>query len=304
MTRLLYVPQYPTKMRYQEWWWRQFKKAFEMAYDQVIVLGEQCLKDSAVFDSKLEGNFSDLHGSLTLEMIQSAQYLGMVQDDDILFVSDISYPGFFCSSLFHKRPKKMFGFAHATAINNLDYFKNIANEKFAVECAHMKLFDKIFVATEYHKKKLNDRGIMNVVSLGALPDHDFQHVPDQIKKRNLVSVMRLCNQKVDLDIEEEIVREFRMPITRNDFKNWGYYYSFLETAEIMLITSKEETYGYTVVDAIRSGCIPLAPRDYSYPELIPDEFLYSDIGELKRKIKRIHNDTEYKLPRAFTKATV
>ena len=39
MSRLIFVPQYPAKMRYQEWWLSEFSKNFWNHYDNVIVLG-------------------------------------------------------------------------------------------------------------------------------------------------------------------------------------------------------------------------------------------------------------------------
>ena len=47
-----------------------------------------------------------------------------------------------------------------------------------------------------------------------------------------------------------------------------------------MISSNEETFGYQVVDAILHGCIPIAKNDFSYPELLPREYLYDDLNEL------------------------
>jgi hypothetical protein len=69
-----------------------------------------------------------------------------------------------------------------------------------------------------------------------------------------------------------------------DSKTWAEYYKNIAESKIMLISAREETFGYQVVDAVINNCIPLAPRNYSYPELLPDKYLYRDEKELMDKI--------------------
>jgi len=46
MRRIIFVPQYPTPMRYQEWWISEFPKKFREAGFEVKVLGEKYLKET------------------------------------------------------------------------------------------------------------------------------------------------------------------------------------------------------------------------------------------------------------------
>ena len=70
---------------------------------------------------------------------QIKEYMAMdIKDDDIVFVADISFPGFFCGALYHKKPKKAFAYCHATSINKFDYFENVSDSKFLVETAHSR----------------------------------------------------------------------------------------------------------------------------------------------------------------------
>ncbi|MBV30514.1 MAG: hypothetical protein CL504_07765 [Actinobacteria bacterium] len=62
------------------------------------------------------------------------------------------------------------------------------------------------------------------------------------------------------------------------------YISYLQTADIVVSTSRHEFFGVSVVEAISAGVRPLLPNRLSYPELVPghlrDSFLYSgDIYE-------------------------
>jgi hypothetical protein len=45
MSRLIFVPQYPTKLRYQEFFISEFPKELSKYYDEVLVLGKNFCKD-------------------------------------------------------------------------------------------------------------------------------------------------------------------------------------------------------------------------------------------------------------------
>ena len=62
--------------------------------------------------------------------------------------------------------------------------------------------------------------------------------------------------------------------------SWEDYYRVLAYSKILLITAQEETFGYQVIDAVLNGCIPIAPNKFSYPELIPRNYLYDSPEEL------------------------
>jgi len=52
MKRLIIVPQYPTKLRYQEWWWNELPKEMFNYFDDIIVLGNSIEKDNDVETAK------------------------------------------------------------------------------------------------------------------------------------------------------------------------------------------------------------------------------------------------------------
>jgi glycosyltransferase involved in cell wall biosynthesis len=59
-------------------------------------------------------------------------------------------------------------------------------------------------------------------------------------------------------------------------------------SDIVISASIQENFGYSVVEAVRAGCIPLLPGRLSYPEIIPaqfhDQVLYKDYGDLFRRL--------------------
>jgi hypothetical protein len=234
------------------------------------------------YDAK---NFSSAELSIKFETEQIKEYMQLdITESDILFHADLSYPGLFHHVLFHKRPSHCFCFCHATSKNNLDYFSKDADIKFPIEKKVSELYDSVFVGSDYHARKLLFDNMM-VTYLPFCPYSSAQEIFKNIKKKNdIISVARKTPQKVNEELEKIVEKKFS-EIKRFNSKTWAEYYKNIAESKIMLISAQEETFGYQVVDAITNNCIPLAPRNYSYPELLHDKYLYSDKKELMKKIK-------------------
>ena len=300
MRRMIYVPQFPAKSRYQEWHYKEHLNAFEKHFDDVIVLGknyiDHYLNNNVNYDKSL---FSPANESIFLEQEQIKDFLNLeLTLNDYLFMADISFPGFFTNVFFHKRiqRKNCFCYCHATALNNLDYFSVVRSSKTSCENIFSQyFFDTVFVATDYHKNKIKDI-IPNTKVIGLPNPPSYILGKKQNKKKyDVVSVSRVCEQKVNAEIEECLKKD-GIDITRKTFDNWKDYYKFLSESKILLSTAREETYGYQIIDAYLMGCKAIAPKSYSYPELLSNHFLYSTYEELLQKIKKnLVNDKQPEL---------
>lgn len=304
MSRIIFVPQYPTPMRYSEWWITTFNKQFrEAGYDVITIGTDKNLRAGA--DPSM---FSPIQQAIDFELEQIKEYCQLKKyKSDILFLSDISFPGLFCNILYHPEqniPKKKFAFCHATSINLQDYFSDTKPSKYKTELGNSRLFNKIFVGSEYHKQKLNWNNL-SVTSLPMYPPMDsiywkaFQH---RKKSYDIVSVSRQTKQKVDSYLESKVAEKFSQ-VVRKTFHEWYEYYGFLGRSKVLLITSKEETFGYQIIDAILSGCIPIAPNICSYPELLPKEYLYSTESELYDRLSLALN-SQLKVPELLNKKQI
>ncbi len=67
------------------------------------------------------------------------------------------------------------------------------------------------------------------------------------------------------------------------------YAALLWMADIIPVTSRQEFFGLSVVEAIYCNCYPILPKRLSYPEHIPEEYhdiyLYQNENELFEKLK-------------------
>ena len=173
MSRLIYVPQFPQPMRYQQFWAIEFPRQFKKHFDEVIVLGERFFNQ---FTNPMEsaGMFSSISNSIQFEQNQIIEFMDLkISDDDYLFFSDISFPGFFANILYHKPVKNAFAYCHATSLNRGDYFDKVRYSKHPCETAHSKLFKKVFVGSKYHQIKLGWHNT-EVVGLPVPPFETFK----------------------------------------------------------------------------------------------------------------------------------
>jgi len=281
MGRLIFVPQYPTPLRYQQWWLDEFEINLKHEFEEIIILKP----DKPIHRHSMQASqFSPTKTAIEWEMEQIKKYLELnLKDDDVLLLADLSFPGLFTNVLFYKKPKRCFAICHATSKNNYDYFQPVRKIKYPIEKNTARLFDKIFVGSHYHARKLG----WNNIQVTYLPFPPFQGITME-KKYMLSSVGRPGIQKRNTKTERYICNILNTIIHQpENITCWEDYFKFLAQSKILFITSKEETFGYQVMDAILNGCIPIAPNKYSYPELLPPTCLYNNKEEAKEKI--LHN---------------
>jgi hypothetical protein len=293
MSRLIFVPQFPAKLRYQNWWITEFPYQFKNHFDEVITLGSIIRYDFEKKQERDNAMFSSIDQSILFECEQVKEYLSLSKkEDDVLFLADLSFAGLFTNVLFHYPVQRMYAFCHATSMNTLDYFEKCRKSKYLVEAGHADLFKKVFVGSKYHEKKLHHVGYFTNTEVVYLPPPAFSFFDSfkNVRKTiNIVSASRPTPQKVNSVLENEVETKFGKIIRKNDYQAFIQYYAFLSTAKILLSTANEETFGYQIVDAIMCNCIPIAPNKFSYPELLPKEYLYNDEIELFEIIENALN---------------
>jgi len=91
---------------------------------------------------------------------------------------------------------------------------------------------------------------------------------------------------------------------QQEILHWGYaenrdeYWSWLQQADLLPVTSKHDFFGISVVEAIHAGVVPILPRALAYPELIdpsayPDCY-YNNFEELLARTGQLPWISEFK----------
>jgi len=301
MSRLIYVPQYPAELRYQSWWLPEFTKEFKKHYDEVVVLGFDWLwknHHDGNYDNKM---FSPINIAIRFETEQINDYMSIdIRDDDTLFLADISFLGLFCNVLYHKPCPKMFAFCHATSMNAYDYFAPVRRSKKKMELLHAKMFDCVFFGSEYSRRKVDwDRkGVKTkVIYLPDSPDNILKPIKSSnIRPIDIVSVCRPSIQKVNKRLEKKVEKALGIKIYREEVETWEDYNILLGNSKVLLITTKEDTFNYTIMDAIRCGCVPIVPNTLCFPEILPLYWRYTTADYLITKLKGMFNSKSLPLP--------
>jgi hypothetical protein len=291
MNRLLFFPQYPVYCRYQQFWYNDFPKHLGKYFD-VKVMGESYIEDYR-FKSKKEEqrgeliNFAPLKLSLDFENYQVSEFLRMdISPDDYILFTDLSFQESSISQLYYVNynKKKASSFCHGTSRNKYDIFQKNRSSKWLCETAHSKLFNKVFVSTEYHKEKL-DWDNIDVIGLPENPI--IQYLSKLEKDIDIISVARPCVQKITKKTEDYVEKNLNISIVKGMANSWINYCRLLSRSKVLLISSKEDTFNYTILDALKCGCIPVAPNRLCFPEILPDYLLYNNDREASEIVDRI-----------------
>lgn len=309
MNRTIWVaPILPVKMRYSEWWNGEFIRRLNSVSllmrkkDPWIAKGIwEHLTIAESFDSSDEFFKDQLgHDVQVLNTLHTLVSQGQITKNDVILVLDSSTPGLVASYLQTHKPCRVVGVCHATALNTLDIFsKSVSRPYFDI--ANLLVYDAIVVASQYHKSKLwnalkNSRNSWVAPTLHLtkfLPENpqltrylsffkDMSVPLSEIKTKSICVADRIDQQKVDLKFTEQVEQRLGIKITflqapHNKSIGWSDYYSKLEQHKVMLVTAKEETYGYQVQEAMRLGTVPICPASLCYPEFVPGSFLYRDL---------------------------
>jgi len=121
----------------------------------------------------------------------------------------------------------------------------------------------------------------------------------------LNALKHLHNRKIDFRLSclgqsfrtipqefEELKATFGSQLVRFGFeKDRSSYFHALAEADCVVTTADHEFFGLALLEAVRLGCIPVAPRRLVYPELYPEECLFDGEGrELSHHLQRLSQE--------------
>ena len=178
----------------------------------------------------------------------------------------------------------------------------------AIATVHLELIThaaNVFVGSQYHAQKIGscDWPINLAVTALPLPPTSVISPIRTDKKRFLISTARPCLQKVDMELEEIAELQYKEKVYRRTYTNWTQYCFALSESRALLVTAKEETFGYQVVDAIINNCIPVVPNAFSYVEMVPREYRYDNSTEMLDILDKIRAG-QLEVPELICKARI
>lgn len=298
MGKLFVVPIEPLEERYsQQWldWWQDYAHKTALK-DTVLVMPEtECypkINDGQFLDAIETNVFKFAQLQLLIAYIRD----GVCRNGDTIWFHDGWFPGVealaYIRDLTNRHHIQLAAMLHAGSYDPWDY---LAQQHTGTWAQHMetgwgRIYDQIFVATQYHKRLLCSRRHIarekvkvvpfpfmlpatyggSVGKNGKEPIIVFPHRLAPEKGLEALSIFKnlVAGYNATHGTKWEVVRSKDVCKTKDD------YYRLLKRATFSISFARQETWGIAMQESVFAGCIPIVPNRLSYREMYPKRCQY------------------------------
>jgi|21_taG_2_1085346.scaffolds.fasta_scaffold06650_2 glycosyltransferase involved in cell wall biosynthesis len=293
----------PIEERYTKQWLDALKDKVD------IIVGNEEVQEIK------EGEFLDVLGTNQFKLEQGLELIklikeGKITENDTIFFLDLWNP--IVTNIAYIRDCmdlkfKMAGLLHAGCWDKYDFLakKELTRWAKGIEFAMIECVDTVIVATEFHKKLIQEyfEVTWDKIKVETFPVFIDNHKPKP-KEDIVVFPHRLATEKQP-HLFDKLIEEYKEKYpndkiewikTKDVWTNKKEYYKLLSRAKVSVSFALQETFGIAMLESMNLGCIPFAPNRLSYRETLPDN-LFDNMDEL---IKGIHNAIHnYKIPKPY-----
>lgn len=282
---IYYLPIEPYETRYTADWIRQFENEFKTnGVEFKTVYGKSQSKTTGKDPLDATGT-SMWKTSQMYELIKLISD-GHVGDGDKVLFADIWFPGL--QNLFYVRDilglkVGVYGILHAGCydINDFTYRHGMSKWGNDFEKSVLNGVDGIFVATNYHKKLIESLyGVHDNIITTGIPFY-----ADELQKYNQPKDDKLVlfphrnapekNPQLFQQLKNELGPDYQCVTTMDVCRSRDDYFSLLGKARYVVSFAEQETFGYSMLEAISLGATVFVPDGLSYKETIPERFRYN-----------------------------
>ena len=292
----IFVPIECLEERYSQQWFEWFLKSMTKRGVDPIIVGDSKPRKISV------GQFLDSIETCQYKAAQMSQIIDMVAkgfEGKILFM-DGWFPGIeHLAYLRNNAGKKLelIGILHAGTWDEHDFLSKNGCRSWArhTERGWMEIFDKIIVATGFHKTLIGQGcqlrpEVMQKIVVADFPVYRNGYLASNQKRSDLVVFPhRLAAEKDPCMFEsvcdcfvERFGHEFpeaRFVRTKDVCKTKDEYYHFMSKAKVAFSSAKQETFGIAMLEAVAMGCWPVAPDRLSYRETLREWNRYETVDD-------------------------
>ena len=244
-----------------------------------------------------------------LSMITDLFETEAVEDGDVFLIGDIFFPGIemikYMSEL-QGLNVKVYGINYAGRADHTDFVQQLGPWADASEEGWHILSDGIFVGSEFHKNNVCKYfGIPEeyVYPTGYVWSLDYmnsfkEQIGESDKEEFVIWPHRFSEEKGIKELKYfcENTKKKIIITSSGPAKDLGWvlppnveyranltkleYFQLMSSAKWYLSTAYQETFGYTIQEAIFFGCHILVPNRACCPEMVPERNVYDDISEV------------------------
>lgn len=301
MSKLIYLPFENLPQRYTAMWNDAFIR--ERSFGDIIVYGTT--EERRIINGQfLDINNTVIHKAKQIERVAELFAENKIEDGDVFFVPDIFYPGLTAIKYMAELAGidvKIVAFNHAGRADKDDFVQKLNSWADWQEEAWHKACDLILVGSQYHKQRVcnyfhtgNKVRVTGAIWSSEWMRYFFPYAQDCKKEDYVIWPHRVCKEKgfeLLIDIAKKnpklnfvitscgnAVEIGSVPsnITYKPHLTKAQYYKLMAKAKHYLSTARQETFGYTIQEAIYFGCNIVAPNRACYPEYVDSKCLVEE----------------------------
>lgn len=262
-----------------------------------------------------------LESSTTIEFkskqladIASSYYMDDVKSGDVIWTSDLWFPGIESIpylNLFHNKDVKIRGLFHAGSWTDTDSVRKLERWAKNFEDIILDISDKVFVASNFIKTDLVQKRIVDPNKIIVTPfplDSCLVDYKNNAPKEDII----IFNGRDHLEKQPWLFKQLEGDL-KSKYPNYKFiwtleqdltkdeYYKLLAKSKIVVSFALQENFGYGVAEATYLGCVPVVPNRLVYPEFYSAETLYETYSQCVELVDHILDnwDHQFKDHNAF-----
>lgn len=287
--QFIMLPIEPLESRYSIQWYEWFAKEVSKSKYMLRIINPEPLTKKIENGAFLDICGTNYYKAKQLQELCERIHYGHVKDGDIIFLHDGWFPGVEMLAYIRNAMRinfKIVGCFHAGTYDDTDFISKMGMGKWGehLENSWFRIFDKIFVATHYHKNLIKEnRDIKNwrLIDVTGFPIEKPNEAKGNFTKENIV----VFPHRLTSDKQPHLFDDMAS-FCKDKFPDWQFiktqehnlsksmYYSLLCRSKIAVSFAQHENWGIGMQEAVMCGCIPIVPNRLSYVEMYPEIFRY------------------------------
>lgn len=219
-----------------------------------------------------------------------------LEDGDIVFCSDLWFPGIEgVEYLAHFTGKniRLRGLLHAGSFTDTDFVRALERWAAPFENMVLDIAERVYVGSEFMRSDvLSKRTVApdKVIVTGFPLDPHLDRLKPKVRTpKNPIVVFtgRICDEKQPWLFDELAERVSAKwggdPVTwvktqGRERPRWEYY-ELLARAHAVVSFALQENFGFSILEAVKLGCVPVVPDRLAYPEFFDVRYRYHSMDE-------------------------
>lgn len=288
MSRIIYFPLEHVDSRYTTHLDRDIVKYFQdFGIDYLRIYPD--LKSPGLKPGMfLDANFTIKFKSMQLAQLSDLYQNNEITNDDILFFSDLWFPGIESISYlnhFNNVFPEIRGIIHAGSFTDTDEVRKLERWAKNFEDIVFDISSKIFLGSRFIKNDILQKRFCQYEKLKvtSLPlDYELlNEFRESTNKENII----VFNSRNHPEKQPHLFQKTKELLKNSGWEiiwtselnlNKNEYYKLLSRSKIVISFALQENFGYGIQEAVYLNNIPILPNRLAYKEQFHEKYLYND----------------------------